>query len=103
MAEAILVSEHDVKDAVGCARQASTTLHSVKENIGNISEFTAQIAAATEEQSLMSFEVSRNTQQITKLGQKVISQTEKTNRHMSTQLSEIAKHQHILDRFKLQD
>jgi methyl-accepting chemotaxis protein len=103
MAEAILVSEHDVTDAVECARQASTTLHLVKENISNISEFTGQVATATEQQSLVSFEVSKNTQKITKLGQQVIAQTEKTNQHMNTQLSEIAKQQRILERFKLQN
>ena len=103
MAEAILVSENDVKDAVERARQASAALHSVKENIGNISEFTGQIAAATEEQSLVSSEVSRNTLQITKLGKQVIAQTEKTNQYMNAQLTEIGKQQRILDRFKLLD
>ena len=103
MAEAILVSENDVKDAVEQARQASAALHSVKENIGNISEFTGQIAAATEEQSLVSSEVSRNTLQITKLGKQVIAQTEKTNQYMNAQLTEIGKQQRILDRFKLLD
>jgi methyl-accepting chemotaxis protein len=75
----------------------------VKENISNISEFTGQVATATEQQSLVSFEVSKNTQKITKLGQQVIAQTEKTNQHMNTQLSEIAKQQRILERFKLQN
>lgn len=101
MADSILVSERNAQEAVDCARRATTALQLIQQNIMNISEFTRQIATTAEEQSAVSLEVGRNTQQITEISQQVTTQAKKTNNHMSTQLSEIEKQQDILERFKL--
>ncbi|MCX2760038.1 methyl-accepting chemotaxis protein [Vibrio sp. Sgm 22] len=101
MADSILVSERNAQEAVDCARRATTALQLVQQNIMNISEFTRQIATTAEEQSAVSLEVGRNTQQITEISQQVTTQAEKTTDHMNTQLTEIEKQQHILKRFKL--
>ncbi|CDT11965.1 methyl-accepting chemotaxis protein [Vibrio coralliirubri] len=101
MADSILVSERNAQEAVDCARRATTALQLVQQNIMNISEFTRQIATTAEEQSAVSLEVGRNTQQITEISQQVTTQAEKTTDHMNTQLTEIEKQQHILERFRL--
>ncbi|MGR5094535.1 methyl-accepting chemotaxis protein [Vibrio maritimus] len=101
MSKAIGVSENNVKDAVSSARAATHLLNLVQQNIENISVCTGQIATAAEEQSSVSVEVSRNTQQISKLSQQVTVQAEETNSHMNIQLVEIEKQQRILQGFKL--
>ncbi|GAL34036.1 methyl-accepting chemotaxis protein [Vibrio maritimus] len=101
ISDAIGVSERNVKGAVNSARSATDLLSVVQQNIENISVCTGQIATAAEEQCNVSGEVSRNTQQISKLSQQVTEQAEETNHYMDIQIAEIDKQQSILERFKL--
>ncbi|MEZ8722861.1 methyl-accepting chemotaxis protein [Vibrio pomeroyi] len=101
MAQAITVSEASARDAISCAKKATEALSSVQANITHISGFNDQIAAAAEEQSSVSIEINRNTQQISQLSQQVAEQAMEMSSGMDTQLSEIDKQQQILERFKL--
>ncbi|MCF7506190.1 methyl-accepting chemotaxis protein [Vibrio sp. L3-7] len=101
MAQAITVSEANARDAISCAKKATEALSSVQANITHISGFNDQIAAAAEEQSSVSIEINRNTQQISQLSQQIAEQAVEMSSGMDAQLSEIDKQQQILERFKL--
>ena len=92
-------SKNTTAEVVNKAQAADGALKSIRDAIQSINDMNMHIAAAAEEQSLVSEEINSNTVRIKDLSTQVVEGAEEANKTMKVQAQRVQEQDNILNKF----